>query len=340
MHRLPILLLLSTALGLHASVVSYSPPVGGMTISVPAGQTRTAAIPLHHASVGSGVMRGVVDTVADSYIEVNNAGWTPGALSSSSNPYYVRFLSGNAAGRMLPIASTANTSTRLNLLTEGVGLTGSGGPVAGDEFEIVLADTLGSLFGSNTLAGGADYLSADNVLVWNGSAWFTFYYNTTRSRWELSTDTAASPARDNYTIRSDAGVMIRNRGSSAIKMLITGRAPQANPKILLRTPGNSMICTGMPVPITLAQVNIGNLVGASDGTSANAAGDLVRVWNGSAWFSFYYNTLRSRWELTTDNASSPSRDGYQIPIDRPLFVRKIASASNSSERFARFTLPY
>lgn len=41
--------------------------------------------------------------------------------------------------------------------------------------------------------------------VWGGGSWIVFYYNTTRLRWEASTDVVTSPSRDNFVLRPDRG---------------------------------------------------------------------------------------------------------------------------------------
>jgi hypothetical protein len=92
------------------------------------------------------------------YIDVPTAGWSPGGLSTAANPYYIRFRTGALTGRVMLVPSTANTASRVFLSTDGTDLTQAGlvTGAAGDGFELVMADTVGSLFGSGTPAGRGD----------------------------------------------------------------------------------------------------------------------------------------------------------------------------------------
>jgi len=55
-----------------------------------------------------------------------------------------------------------------------------------------------------------------------------------------------------------------------------------------------------------------------------AVADVVQVWTGASWITFYRNSERNRWERNVDNAESPSRDGFALRPDRGLLVRRQA----------------
>lgn len=342
LQKLFCALLLAPTLALAVDT-AYSPPVGGMTITVPAGQTRSVALPIYDQPVGSGAIVGRVTAVGTNYIDVTGAGWTPGAFSNVATPYYLRFTSGPAAGRVMPVSSTANTESRVFVNNDGVSLTLSGGPVAGDAYEIVLADTLNSLFGAAGLQGGDSYLTADNVQVWGGAAWLVFYYNTSRSRWELSTDTSVTPARDNFVLRPDRGVMIARRSSSEFKMYVTGRVPGVGAKHFHAWPGVTFVSLGVPVSVTLGDLALQTrLSGWQSGVTSSALSnaDLIQVWGGAAWLIFYYNSERSRWELNTDSASTPSRNTFVVQAGRPIMIRRLGSTADQTQKLIELPMPY
>lgn len=59
---------------------------------------------------------------------------------------------------------------------------------------------------------------------------------------------------------------------------------------------------------------------AAGNTAAGA--DLVQIWSGASWVSFYKHSTRNRWEAEHDGASSPPRDAYALRPDRGLRVRR------------------
>ncbi|MBI3885550.1 MAG: hypothetical protein HY302_07455 [Opitutae bacterium] len=342
----PLLACLALATTAFAGDVAYAPPLGGLTISVPTGQTRAVSLPLVHAAVGAGAVVDRVGGVGANFIDVPAANWAPGAFSTPANPYYLRLRSGAAAGRLLLVNSTANTASRVFVNNDGTDLTQVGvatGP-AGDTYELVLADTLRSLFGSTTLQGGPTAVSADNVQVWGGASWLVFYFNTTRQRWELNTDTATTPARDNFVLRPDRGIMIARRGATDLTLRLTGRVPEVAPRHVHTRPGNSFLSDGLPVDLTLSGLGLrtrttGWQENTAFGTAA-ATADLIQVWGGASWLIFYYNSTSGHWQLTSDTATSASRDGFTIPAGRPVMIRRMTVGASASENVINLPMPY
>lgn len=341
-----IIAFFSLATAALAVDVAYAPPLGGLTISVPTGQTRAVSLPLIHAAAGAGAVVDRVGGVGSNFIDVPSANWAPGSFSNVANPYYLRLRSGASAGRLMVVNTTPNTDSRLFVNNDGTDLTQAGiaTGTAGDAYELVLADTLNSLFGRTALQGGVNAVSADNVQVWGGASWLVFYYNTTRERWELNTDTAASPKRDNFILRPDRGVMIVRRGSSDLTLRLTGRVPEVAPRHVHSRPGNSFLSDGLPVDITLSALGLRvNAPGWQESATAAAApssADLVQVWGGASWLVFYYDSVKGRWQLTADGPTSPSRDNFVILAGRPIMVRRMTTGANGNENVLPMPMPY
>jgi hypothetical protein len=334
MKKTSIILFLALARVLGAADTAYSPPVGGMTIVVPAGQTRSIALPLVHESAAVGATLGRIDAVGSNYIEDTTANWVGGELSSAANPYYLRIKTGAAAGRVLMVSTTANTSTRVFLSNDGTDLTTAGiaTGVGGDVYELVLADTLGDLFGG-WLQGGGDAATADNVQVWSNTAWITYYFNTVRSRWERSTDTGASPDRSNVPLRPDRGVMITRRAVTELRMPVVGRAPDTGARYVHSRPGVTFLSLGTPKDITLGDLSVNTVtngwLASVDATTA-LSGDYIQLWNNTAWLTYYYDSTKGGWQRSTDTGASPSRNAVPIPAGRPMLIRRaVSSASNT-----------
>jgi hypothetical protein len=320
--------LLLIAVGLLSSAVSqavteaYSPPVGGMTVTVPAFGTQSIALPLLHESIGSGAMRGVITAVGSNYIDVTGANWTAGALSNAANPYFLRIKSGVAVGRTMLVSTTANTATRVYVTNDGVALNTAGGPVAGDTYELVLADTLNSLFGSSTLQGGSSPTSADNVWVWASTTWQIYYYNNVRAQWERSSDVTPTN-RNNQVIRPDRGFMIVRNAATDLKMYVTGRVPDKAARYFHSRPGVTFLSNGLPTAVTLGNLSLQTRVaGWTAGTNpatATVDADIIQVWASTSWLYYYYDSAQGFWRRTTD-VSATNRNTISIPAGRPIMV--------------------
>ncbi len=297
-----------------------------------------------HASVGSGLLLGRVGAVGSNFIDVPAAGWAPGDLSNAANPYYLRFRTGALAGRVLIVAATANTATRLFLSNDGTDLTRTGlqGGAQGDVFELVLADTLGSFFGSGSLQGGTS-AAGDSVQVWNSDSWLTFYYNSANSRWQRDSDSVASPARNTFVLRPDRGLMITRNAAADFKCYVTGRVPEHAPAYWHLRPGVTLLSIGLPVDVTLGSLAVqtratGWQVGANFATAGSDA-DLVRVWNGDSWLTFYYDTTNNRWQRYAD-AAQTNRNPFVISAGLPIFVHRLAASATATDSLVPLVLPY
>jgi len=317
----------------RASDTSYSPPVGGMTIIAPAAQARSVSLPLLHGSVGAGTMLGRIGAVGANYLDVPAASWSPGGLSNAANPYYVRFRTGALAGRVMLTAATANTASRLFLSTDGTDLTQAGivTGAQGDVFELVLADTLGSLFGGSTVQSGTTDATADTVQVWGGGSWIVFYYNATRLRWEASTDVAASPSRNTFVLRPDRGFMLTRRAAVELRIYLTGRVPETAPRYFHARAGTTFLSAGVPADVTLGLLALQTQSGWQAGATAVAAtttADLVQTWGGGSWLYFYYDSTLGYWRNTTDVPASPNRNTFVIPAGRPMMIRRLTTGGN------------
>jgi hypothetical protein len=322
-----------------------TPPLGGLTLAVPSGQTRALALPLLHASVGSGALRARVAAVGANFLDVSSANWTPGALSTPANPYFVRFRSGALAGRALPVAATANTATRVFLSNDGTDLTQTGLAVGaqGDVFELILADTLGTLLGAGSVLSGPSPAAADSVQIWNGVSWLTYYRHALNNRWQRDSDTNASPTRDTLLLRPDRGFMLTRNAPTDFKLYVTGRVPDLAPAYWHLRPGVTLLSLGLPVDTTLGALALqaratGWQGGANYATAASTA-DLVRVWNGVAWQTYYYDTAGARWQRDAD-ATQLNRNTFALPAGRPIMIHRLTPALSTAGSLLPLVLPY
>ena len=166
----------SIALALFTAMMSLSAqtvptavntiPEGTVTFSLPqtvAAQSITSywSVPIINDPVYTGVVASLSTVLGNPNVTTTNtisvsdspAPWTAGQLTNPATPYFVKFLSGAEAGRVIQVfenaASTLTLDTTDGLGASPVALDTAGFQVAaGDSFEVFAAYTLGSLFGT------------------------------------------------------------------------------------------------------------------------------------------------------------------------------------------------
>jgi uncharacterized protein (TIGR02597 family) len=338
-----VLFSLALSCGSYASAQeARSRPVGYLTQTILPGQTRSFSIPFDAdvSSLSSTV--GKLTAVGMNYLESSAATWTPGAFTAPESPYFVRITSGAQAGRTFRIVTPANTATRLYIADDGLGLqslalaTGADGA----RFEILPADTLSTFFGTGgdlVLHGAASAAEADLVQVWGGAAWLNFYYNTTWNRWARDTDTISDPSRNHFLLRPDRGVMITRRGATPLELLVAGRVLNTPQRAFHSRSDNALtfLATMQARDVTLGELALQSPDRALNwrGSTDAAQADLVIVWSGSTWFSFYYHTGNARWQRVGDPSD---RNSYLIKAGTPVFVQRRGGGTTADDKTVVF----
>jgi len=196
-------------------------PEGFITLSIPAASGASTpsvtpiCLPLHDIFQSAGASRGTISALTSTTLTDSGAGWTAGALSNASTPCFIQMTSGAALGRTLQILTTpANTATTVTVNNQGTDLT-TIGIAAGDKYQIISGDTLSGIFGTSAQSGilaGTSADAADNVQVWNGTAWQIFYYNSTNNRWQQK---GINVSANSFSIPAGKPFMVSKLGSSS-----------------------------------------------------------------------------------------------------------------------------
>lgn len=310
--------------------IAYSPPVGGMTVTIAAGTgaaplTTSFSVPLLDIPAASGATTGAISSVTASTITVANANWTAGGLVLTGFPYAVRITSGQAAG--LTVTISGNTSDTLT-----VGSTGllTLGVVPGDTFTLIPVDTLNTLLGSNTVLGGANPTDADIVTL-SSSSQLSYYYNTTLGRWVRT----SGPTTDRGTtpIPPDTVVSI-TRKSTALPLVFTGRVPASRAMIAVGNSGSTYTNTGFPTSVTLGSLAMQTRIAGwvSNASAANA--DLLGVNSGGSWLYYFHNG--TNWQRTS--GPTTNRDSVAISAGSAIQIFKTGVTAGTTY-FIR-DLPY
>lgn len=299
--------------------------------TIPPGQSRAFSLPFAGEPSSLADSVGRLTAVGPDYLENATARWVPGAFSSVEAPYFVRLTSGPQAGRVFPIVAPANTATRLYVATDGEDLTalGLGRDPEAAGYAIVPGDTLATFFGPTgtedtpVLHRAPEANAADIVQVWDGAAWLNFYYNSAWRRWARDTDGESDPARDHFLLRPDRGLMLVRRGATPLHLAVLGRASPTPPRLTLQRAEQTraFLATLQMTDLTLGELarqdgtRFADWRGAADAREA----DLVQVWGGAAWFTFFYNPVAGHWQRVGDPVN---RDGYVIKAGAPVLIQR------------------
>jgi hypothetical protein len=68
-----------------------------------------------------------------------------------------------------------------------------------------------------------------------------------------------------------------------------------------------------------------------------AQADILLVWSGATWFSFFYNDTTGHWQRVGD--PTPSRDSYVIKAGTPIFVQRRVAGPTTAEKTISFPAP-
>jgi uncharacterized protein (TIGR02597 family) len=293
---------LSIVASLSATEV-VSAPVGFLQLTFPASTASTLSLPLQKNPVAVGPITSVGTTTLSSA----NASWISGQFSAASNPYFVKIVSGAAAGRYFLI--TANTANQLTVEPRGTALSAT--IVAGDRYQIIPARTLGLLFGTSTVPflTNTDPTLADNIKLWSGSAWEIYYHNGTS--WLRKGNTAI---KNDVVIYPDEGIVVVRRGTTPLTLAFAGEASVIAERTEVIGPATTFAANRYPVNTTLSNLGLLNLPNWLSGATASDA-DRVQIRQGGSWITYWYTGTqwkRGGTSAVQDNTSIAAGAGYLI----------------------------
>ncbi len=277
----------------QAQTTATTDPVGFITLTVTAA---TSGVP-NYSFKGLGLTRTVAyqgaaetATAATTTLIDNDATWTDNQFNGASAAitHYVEITSGSAAGTTYDITATTASTKTLTLaqpLATGV--------AAGATFKIRQHWTIGSIFGAADESGlfGGTSATADQILVYNGTAFDTYYYKTTgpggigwRSFASVSADKSAQ------VVYPDDALVVKRTQNTDVNVVLMGSVKTGQSSYPI-TAGNNFVANVYASGMTLASCGIytaDSATGVLGGTSATA--DKILIWNGSAYDTYYYKT--------------------------------------------------
>lgn len=362
-HFLAVAAFALNAVPIQAQTTVNTVPEGMLTFSLPATGTGENSISYFSLPMTADpVYEDIVSSVTSSTISVANTSAFTGTLANLSQPasavpYFVKFLTGAQAGRImlvtgntttsLTLDTTDNTSASTEALTGNTDYLTPTSPTpfnvkAGDRFEVFAGDTLASLFGTNTvqnplvLNGGGSSFTADTIGIYDVAFGIVqaYYFNTTAGYWEVSGSTAN--ANNTILYPYSALTITRRQNEAATSFALTGRVPEV--ASLIKVPGSSIVIyrsTGYPTDMTLSQLNFGS--NWTQGSSSFVA-DNIAVWDAAfSQFDTYYQLADSTWRESGNAATDQS--SFVIPAGTILVINQRNSVSGAAS-FLQSVLPY
>jgi uncharacterized protein (TIGR02597 family) len=318
-------------------------PIGMITYPLVQGTTNYLSLPL----TATETYTSTVNAVSSNTITVSD---TPApftaSLAVSGAPYFVKFLSGNEAGRVMLI--TYNTASALTLDTTDHS-SGAAVPLdatsfnvqSGDAFEIFPGDTLASIFGTGSaqspliVTGGQTVATSDTVSLFTSinNRFESYFFNTTDNCWE----DYGTPGNANDTIiypYSAMAIDVRS-GHSAANLIVGGRVTPVGAQTKLQSSGTIFTSTHYATDVKLSQLKFGsNWTMGSNIVSA----DTLAVWNPSAnRFDTFYQKPDSTWRRFPDDTTDQSNFAIASGTVTAIEKREVVTGGQT---FLQSQLPY
>lgn len=284
-----------------------SVPQGYVTLVIEAGTGSAArssfiSLPLLSQPTGVGRLAGIISSLTSNTISNSSGAWNAGSFAVAGNPFFVRFTSGTAIGRIFLI--TGNSTNSLTLDTSGIDLLQLGIVSGIDTYEIFPGDTIISIFGtpspSNPLVGGTSTSEAvDKLYLRENGAWVTYFYNTAAAQWRRG---SLPISQNNKILHPSLPFLFSRIGATPLSFKLTGRVPDTSHAVSVLNNGDSGIATYFPIDQTLGSLSLQSLTGwkkaGNAGITASNA-DKIYLLEHGAWVTYHYDVTVSQWRRGT-----------------------------------------
>ena len=277
--------------------------VGYETLSIGEG-FNVVGLRLHEKPVASGTFEAVTDTSAQ------DEGADLSAISGAGT-FILEIQDGSGVIQEITAASITGDTIAVADLS---------GVANGVAYTVRPSDTLASVFGLNGEALTAGFFGpagADQIQLFNGVSFDSFYYDSGSGAWQ---DVAApfGAAIDPLTIDLVYvdGIVINGAGDSEI--VVSGDL-KADTSELTLIPGANFVSSVSPVGQTLLTAYGADAPELAQGFFGPAGADQIQIFNGVSFDSFYYDSGSVAWQDVTapfgaaiDPATIDLPSGYVI----------------------------
>ena len=266
----------------------YSDIVGYQSVTVPVGRSIFSA-PFILEEVAKGSVSANTATQVESSV---------GAITLlTSNQYYMEILTGAYEGDRIDVDVTATNAAQsanpgrivLKLVSHNSNnLTGS--EIVGQTIAIrkhLTLSALTSLINSGSFVASTTAANADQILVYTGSGFETYYYFSAANGWYKQSPFGSAQTK---VIAPGSAIMFVKKTAA---VTLTGLGTVRTNKLQLpMAAGYQLVSTGVPVDSALSALTPNGTWTAST-TAANA--DQVLVYNGTGFETYYYFSAANGW---------------------------------------------
>ncbi len=127
---------------------------------------------------------------------------------------------------------------------------------------------------------------SDNILVWTGSGYTTYWYRKPKSG---SAYWAKGTTQTSDTLPTGAGAFYLNSAQTATELTISGEVRNEPQTITIAANGYTLVENPFPAPLDIQTFAV---AGATSGTAADRA-DNILVWTGSGYTTYWYRKPKS-----------------------------------------------
>jgi uncharacterized protein (TIGR02597 family) len=325
--RLAAAIALATAGSSFAQTTATTDPVGFITLNV-AGTGGAANSTLSFAGLSmtrAVEYQGSAETLGTNTVTDNEATWTDDQFNGASGSYFLEISGGPGAGTTYDITGTSAANKRITLAQNlAAGVTA---PVS---FKVRKHWTIASVFGANNEGGlqGGNATTADNVRIYNGSSYDTYYYSTgglAGTGWRKIGSNPANADQANILIYPDDGLLVSRQQSGAANIVLLGsvKTGQTSFPVL---PGLNIVSNPYAAPMTLESSGL-RQSGLTGGNSTTA--DSVRIYNGSSYDTYYYSTgglAGTGWRKIGSNPANLDQQNVQIPVGVSVLITRVGAS--------------
>jgi hypothetical protein len=275
-------------------------PVGFITLNIAGGGSPSSprlsliSPTLTRPILYQGLITGINGTTI-SVSSTPSAPWAVGAFNGANGSHYIEIISTAVparSGTMSDILSTPTTSS----ITTADNLSVNQAAV-GDTIRIRKDVTIGDVFGTTNqygLLAGEDLSLADEVLVYNGSTFTSYFYYSGSvppdpqypAAWYKGDD--FSPA-NNVPIAANEAVVVKRKAAAPISVTVTGSVKTGN-SIFAVSSGLNVLGTASAKGVTLDESTlrkVDDIQGVKAGEDASLADEVV-LYSGSTPVTYFY----------------------------------------------------